>query len=50
MGIRFQNKTGFIVLDQIRTVDKNRLGRKLGRLEEKHILEVKDVLQAMLVD
>ena len=50
VGIRFQNKTGWIVLDQIRTVDKNRLVRKLGRLDEKYILEVKDVLQAMLVD
>ena len=50
VGIHFQNKVGWIVLDQLRTVDKNRLVRKLGRLEEKYILEVKDVLQAMLVD
>ena len=50
VGIRFQNKAGWIVLDQIRTVDKNRLVRKLGRLNEKNILEVKDALQVMLVD
>jgi mRNA interferase MazF len=50
VGIRFQNKSGWIVLDQIRTVDKNRLVRKLGGLEEKNKQQVKDVLQAMLVD
>jgi mRNA interferase MazF len=31
---RFDNKDGQVVLDQIRTVDKARLLRKLGRLEE----------------
>lgn len=50
VGIRFQNKSGWIVLDQIRTVYKNRLVRKLGGLEEKNKQQVKDVLQAMLVD
>lgn len=29
---QFQDKDGFIVLDQLRTVDKKRLGRRLGRL------------------
>lgn len=28
--VRFQRKTGEIVLDQIRTVDKNRLIKRLG--------------------
>lgn len=31
---RFDNKDGQVVLDQIRTVDKARLIRKLGRLDE----------------
>ena len=31
---RFDEKTGQIVLDQIRTVDKSRLYRKLGRIVE----------------
>jgi len=31
---RFDEKTGQIVLDQIRTVDKSRLYRKLGRIIE----------------
>ena len=29
---RFQQRDGFIALDQVRTVDRERLGRKLGRL------------------
>ena len=38
----FQGKTGQIVLDQIRTVDKSRLVRKLGKLrtaEQQAVLE-----------
>ncbi|MFG6099575.1 type II toxin-antitoxin system PemK/MazF family toxin [Leptothoe sp. ISB3NOV94-8A] len=31
---QFQGKSGQIVLDQIRTVDKNRLVEKLGRISE----------------
>jgi mRNA interferase MazF len=31
---RFDRKDGQVVLDQIRTVDKARLTRKLGRLDE----------------
>src|SRR3989442_14031846 len=32
--VRFQRKTGQIVLDQIRTVDKTRLVRRLGKIDE----------------
>ena len=32
--VRFQRRTGQIVLDQLRTVDKNRLARRLGRVDE----------------
>lgn len=31
---RFQRKEGQVVLDQIRTVDKTRLVRKLGRIDK----------------
>jgi len=50
ISIVFQNKKGWIVLDQIRTVDKNRLIKKLGALEDEQKQRVKQVLQAMLVD
>jgi mRNA interferase MazF len=45
--VTFQKKQGQIVLDQIRTVDKNRLIRKLGRLDKRTAEEVLSVLQEM---
>jgi mRNA interferase MazF len=48
--IRFKGKEGWIVLDQIRTVDRKRLIKKLGRLEQETVLNVKSVIQEMLVD
>ena len=32
--VRFQRKTGQIILDQIRTVDKTRMVRRLGKIDE----------------
>jgi len=32
VACRFQQRDGFIALDQLRTVDRERLSRKLGRL------------------
>ena len=46
----FQEKHGWIVLDQIRTVDKTRLIKRLGKIEERIVQEVKDVLREMLVE
>ena len=34
VSCRFQGKEGWVVLDQIRTVDKRRLIRRLGKLPE----------------
>jgi len=48
--VRFKNKNGWVVLDQIRTVDKKRLSKKLGAIGEKAIQQIKDVLQEMLID
>jgi len=45
-----QNKKGVIATDQIRVVDKTRLGSKIGTLSEMEIKELKQVLQEMLVD
>jgi mRNA interferase MazF len=46
----FQKKPGYIVLDQIRTVDKVRLVKKLGRLNADAVAAVKSVIREMLVD
>jgi mRNA interferase MazF len=48
--VDFQDRTGWIVLDQIRTVDKKRLSKKLGSIDKKTIQKVKAVIKEMLVD
>jgi len=48
--VRFKGKDGWVVLDQIRTVDKTRLIKKLGRLLPETVQTVKAVIQEMLVD
>jgi len=43
IACQFQGKTGQIVLDQIRTVDKTRLVKRLGQIspdEQKQVLEL----------
>ena len=44
---RFENKTGRVVLDQIRTVDRERLVRRLGRLSTPTCERVFTLLQEM---
>ncbi len=46
----FQNKTGQIALDQIRTIDKSRLVNKLGKVARSTIVEIKSVLKQTYVD
>ncbi len=44
------NKIGWIVLDQIRTVDKQRIIRILGTLKDSEVKEVKKVIKETFVD
>ena len=48
--LKFQKKNGWLVLDQIRTVDKRRLIKKIGEINRNTILKVKNVLSEMLVE
>ncbi len=48
--ITFEKKSGWIILDQIRTIDKMRLKEKAGHLDKTKIKEVKDILREMLID
>ena len=48
--VQFEGKTGWIVLDQIRTVDSLRLIKKLGSITKKEMIQVKAVIKEMLVD
>ena len=41
---------GWIVLDQIRTIDRQRVIKPLGILTEKEILNVKSIIRETLVD
>ena len=50
VSVRFQRKSGRIVLDQIRTVDKTRLVKKLALLDSKTIRNVKTVIKEMLIE
>lgn len=47
---QFQGKNGQIVLDQIRTVDKNRLVKKLGRISQDEQKMLLDVLAEMFAE
>ena len=48
--IKHDNKIGWVVLDQIRTVDKQRVLKGLGKLSKLGIKEVKDVIKETYVD
>jgi mRNA interferase MazF len=43
----FDDKEGSIVLDQIRTIDKSRIIKKLGAIDNKTIILVLEVLRNM---
>ncbi len=48
--VRFKEKDAWIVLEQIRTIDKIRLVKNLGKISQSKISEVKKVIKEMLVD
>lgn len=50
VACRFQGKEGQVVLDQIRTVDKTRLVKLLGRVEKRTQSKVLAVLQEMFAE
>jgi mRNA interferase MazF len=44
---RFQNRSGFVALDQVRTIDGERLVKRLGRLSSGTTTTVLETLQEM---
>lgn len=48
--IKHDNKVGWIVLDQIRTIDRQRIIKDLGRLTKPEINELKSVLKETYID
>lgn len=49
VAVVFKKKSGFIALDQIRTIDKQRLVKKTGTLRQDTIAHVKETLHEMLI-
>lgn len=48
--VTFDRKDGWVVLDQIRTVDKRRLIKMVGKIDDKTIQQIKSGLKEILVD
>jgi len=48
--IKHDNRSGYIALDQIRTIDRKRIVKKFKSLKPKEIQKVKLILKEMLVD
>lgn len=47
VACKFQGRSGHIVLDQIRTIDRERLVRRLGRLSSSALVRALAILQEM---
>jgi mRNA interferase MazF len=50
VGCRFQNRSGFVALDQLRTVHSDRLVKRLGRLSDTTTTHVLETLQEMFAE
>ncbi len=50
ISFKINNVSGWIVLDQLRAIDKNRLFEKIGILKKREISLVKSIIKEMLVD
>ena len=48
--VKHDQKIGWIVLDQVRTIDKQRIVKVLGRLSQPEIKEVKLIIKETFVD
>ena len=48
--VKYNRKIGWIVIDQIRTIDKQRIIKVLGRLSKPEIKEVKSVMKETFID
>lgn len=50
LACRFERKDGYIVLDRLRTVDRHRLVKRLGRIAPATLSKVLRVLQEMFAE
>ncbi len=47
VSCRFEGRAGYVVIDQIRTVDRERLARRLGKVSPSTLGRVLTILQEM---
>ena len=50
LKIKHNNKTGWVVIDQIRTIDKQRVIKLLGKLSTAEIKKTKSIIKETFVD
>jgi len=48
--VKHHDKKGWIVIDQLRTIDKQRVLKILGKLNDKEILKLKSTIKEAFVD
>ena len=48
--VRHDKRIGWIVVDQVRTVDRRRIIKRLGKLDQREINKLKDVIRESYVD
>lgn len=48
--VKHKNQTGWVIIDQIRTIDKRRIIKSLGHLLPSEIIECKQVIKETFVD
>ena len=48
--VNINNRTGWVVIDQIRTIDKERITKKIGKLTDSEIFKIKNVIKETYVD
>lgn len=48
--INFQGNENWVVIDQVRTIDKRRITKSLAKLSKNEISEIKRVIKETLVD
>ena len=46
----FQDETNWIIIDQIRTIDKSRITKIIGKLNQVTINELKNIIKKTFVD
>jgi mRNA interferase MazF len=48
--VKHHDETGWVVIDQIRTIDKKRVLKLLGKLSDKEIIKIKEIIRETFVD